>query len=85
MTKMTSSKKSRLVIEHLSFAYREKTVLCDVNLSFPLGQNWAIFGPNGAGKSTLMALAARHLQPLVGKVIYDGFKSSDLSYLPQQI
>ena len=32
-----------------------------------------------------MALAAHHLMPLEGKVIYEGFKNSNLSYLPQQV
>lgn len=52
------SKSSNTLIEvkHLFFAYEEKMVLKDINLSIEHGERIAVMGSNGAGKSTFFSI-----------------------------
>ena len=45
-----------LVLEHISKAYGEKTVLKDFSHTFPVGKRTCIMGPSGCGKTTLLRI-----------------------------
>ena len=45
-----------LVLEHISKAYGEKTVLKDFSHTFPAGKRTCIMGPSGCGKTTLLRI-----------------------------
>ncbi len=45
--------------EHVSFGYKEKTVIKDVSFHIPQGKVTALVGPSGSGKSTISKLIAR--------------------------
>jgi iron complex transport system ATP-binding protein len=55
----------------LSFSYREKPVLENVDLDIRKGEILGILGPNGCGKTTLLKLLNRNLHPMVGRVTMD--------------
>ena len=61
-----------LEIESIAFAYRDKTVLRDINLQLPPGRILALLGPNGAGKSTLIRCICGRLEPDSGRVLVAG-------------
>jgi ATP-binding cassette subfamily B protein len=45
--------------EHVSFGYKEETVIKDVSFHIPQGKVTALVGPSGSGKSTISKLIAR--------------------------
>ena len=59
-------------IKNLSFAYQEKDVLANINLTIPKGKTVALVGPSGGGKSTLMDLVPRFIEPRSGEIFIDG-------------
>ena len=67
-----SDVKGAIGFEHVTFAYREKPVLHDVDLLIPAGQIVAVVGETGAGKTTMARLMARFYDPTLGKVTLDG-------------
>jgi ATP-binding cassette subfamily B multidrug efflux pump len=70
--------RGQLVVKHLSFAYKDRTVLDDVSFELPAGGSLAIVGRTGSGKTTLSVLLAR-LQPTPrGSVFLDGVDVCDL-------
>ena len=52
----------------MSFAYVDKTLFQDVDLTLRAGARIALLGPNGAGKSTLIKLLVGELRPTSGKL-----------------
>src|SRR5574340_350701 len=54
--------------EKMGFAYGEKKLFQNVDLSLRAGARIALLGPNGAGKSTLVKLLVGELQPSSGKL-----------------
>ncbi|WP_374948752.1 ABC transporter ATP-binding protein [Mucilaginibacter sp.] len=58
--------------ENVTFAYQEKPVLQNVNISIPKGKSVALVGPSGGGKSTLMDLIPRFMDPQQGRITIDG-------------
>jgi ATP-binding cassette subfamily B protein len=61
-----------IAFEHVTFAYRDKPVLHDVDLRIPAGQIVALVGETGAGKSTMARLISRFYDPTEGRVTLDG-------------
>lgn len=61
-----------LTVEGISFSYREKPVLKDVNIEVRKGEIIGILGPNGCGKTTLLKLLNRNLKPQKGRVLMEG-------------
>ena len=68
-----------LRFEDISFAYRDRVILPDFELTIPAGQTVAVVGATGAGKTTLARLAARFWDPTEGRVLLDGIDVRDLS------
>ena len=70
-----------ITFENVTFRYpgTDRTVLEDVNLTFPAGSTVAIVGENGAGKSTIVKLLCRFYEPTSGRVLVDG---TDLGRVP---
>ncbi|WP_259068349.1 ABC transporter ATP-binding protein [Mucilaginibacter sp. X4EP1] len=64
--------KESLELKNVSFAYEDKIVLADVNLTVPKGKTVALVGPSGGGKSTLIDLLPRFIEPQTGEVLVDG-------------
>ncbi|MCA1841387.1 MAG: ABC transporter ATP-binding protein/permease, partial [Actinobacteria bacterium] len=62
----------RVTFEHVTFAYRDKSVLHDVTLDVPAGQTVALVGKTGAGKSTMAKMIARFYDPTEGTISIDG-------------
>ncbi|MGO4291867.1 ABC transporter ATP-binding protein [Chitinophaga sp. RAB17] len=58
--------------DNVSFAYGDKTILKNINLTIPKGSSVALVGPSGGGKSTLMDLIPRFMDPQGGGVLIDG-------------
>lgn len=57
-----------LVIEQVSQAFGERTVLDRIDLTVQNGETLAITGPSGSGKSTLLHIAAGLMRPDSGTV-----------------
>jgi len=57
---------------HVTFAYKDKTVLSDISMVVPKGKTVALVGPSGGGKSTLMDLIPRFIEPQSGEICIDG-------------
>lgn len=82
----------RLAARQLSFAYRGRVVLGDIDLELRPGEWLALLGPNGSGKSTLLRLLAGLLKPSRGGVYLDGkplgsysswARGQQIAFLPQ--
>ena len=61
-----------LAFENVTFAYRDKAVLHDIDIRIPAGQIVALVGETGAGKTTMARLMARFYDPTEGRVTLDG-------------
>ncbi len=58
-----------LSLEHVSFSYdEERTILSDVDMTFPPRSVTAIVGESGAGKSTVVSLLSGAVTPQAGTV-----------------
>lgn len=55
-------------VENLSFSYRSKIILQQLDFVVNHGEIMTILGPNGAGKSTLLRLLRGRLRPDVGYI-----------------
>ncbi len=62
----------KIEFKNVSFAYQDKAVLCDINLTVQKGKTVALVGPSGGGKSTLMDLIPRFVEPQCGEILIDG-------------
>ena len=82
----------RVVFDHVNFSYATKPdptnlVLRDINLVAEQGQTIALVGETGAGKSTMVNLIPRFYDVTSGKMLIDGFDTSEetLASLRRQI
>jgi len=65
--------------EDVTFGYRKKTVLPELELTIPAGQTVALVGATGAGKTTIARLLARLYDPLGGSIRLDGIDLRQLA------
>jgi ABC-type multidrug transport system fused ATPase/permease subunit len=65
-------------LKELSFSYRNKVILSNINLSLPKNQTYAFVGESGSGKTTLVNLIAGLMPPSGGKILLNGINYSDL-------
>ena len=71
--------KEVIVLDRVSFSFRGRSILNDINLTINVGDFFALFGPSGAGKSTLLNIITGHLKPDRGKVFLMGENISELN------
>ena len=71
--------KGAIAFEQVTFAYRDKPVLHDVDLKIPAGQIVAVVGETGAGKTTMARLMARFYDPTEGRLTLDGVDLRSIS------
>ncbi len=76
---LMSDAKGAIDFEHVTFAYRDKAVLHDVDLRIPAGQIVAVVGETGAGKTTMARLMARFYDPTTGRLTLDGVDLRDIA------
>jgi subfamily B ATP-binding cassette protein MsbA len=57
--------------KNVSFAYQDREVLKNINLTVPKGKTVALVGPSGGGKSTLMDMIPRFIEPQAGQILID--------------
>ena len=65
--------------EHVTFAYRDRPVVHDLDLDVAAGQVVAIVGETGAGKTSMARLIARFYDPTLGRVTLDGVDMRDVA------
>lgn len=64
--------KDFIVIDQVSFSYKDKVVLCNVQLKLEKGSSYALIGKSGSGKTTLLNLITGFLKPHSGSIMIDG-------------
>jgi len=67
-------------LDHVSFAYDDRTIIDDVTLDIKEKTTTAIVGPSGGGKTTLTSLIARFWDVKSGKVTLGGRDVRDYSF-----
>ena len=67
----------RLVLRGVSHAYRELSVLQDIDLVAAPGEVLVLVGPSGCGKSTLLGIMGGMLSPSAGTVRVEGAVADD--------
>ena len=63
---------NEIVLDHVSFRYKDELVLQDINLSISKGKTIALVGESGSGKSTLGDLLPRFYDVSDGEIRIDG-------------
>jgi subfamily B ATP-binding cassette protein MsbA len=66
-----------IAYDRVNFAYDDRPVLEDINLTVRKGEMVALVGPSGAGKSTLLNLLPRFYEVSQGTVLIDGMDIRD--------
>ncbi|MGS2776599.1 ABC transporter ATP-binding protein [Robertmurraya sp. GLU-23] len=76
-----------LELQNVSFFYRNKKILDDLNLFIKHGEFVTILGPSGSGKSTIFQLIGGLQAPQSGSIILEGNditgNRGHISYMPQ--
>jgi zinc transport system ATP-binding protein len=76
-----------IILDKISFAYKHRNVLEDVDLLIKKGEFASIVGPNGGGKTTLLKLLLGLIKPDKGQIRIFGKSPSNarqqIGYMPQ--
>lgn len=82
-------------LENITFKYEnsEKEILCNANMSIPMGKSIGVIGTSGAGKTTAIDILLGILVPEKGEVLADGVNIANnmgawhkkIGYIPQMI
>ena len=81
-----------ILVENLSFSYKNAQIFRDLNLKFSAGKITALIGESGAGKSTLLKILAGILIQNGGEIFWNEISTSrmekisllsKISYVPQ--
>lgn len=59
-------------MSHVTYGYDDRLLFDNVNFQVASGELLHLRGPNGSGKTTLLKLLAGLIQPLEGKISYQG-------------
>lgn len=70
--------KQTIEFQQVDFAYGEKNILKNINLTIEKGKTIALVGPSGGGKSTLVDLIPRFMDVTSGQILFDGTDLRDL-------
>jgi ABC-type multidrug transport system fused ATPase/permease subunit len=70
--------RNKIELRNVSFAYGEKQILKDINLTIEKGKTIALVGSSGAGKSTLADLIPRFHDVTSGEILLDGNNIKEL-------
>ena len=73
------SKFEGMAMREVSFAYRDKKILSDIDVDIRPGRVVRIAGPSGIGKSTLLKLLMRFWDPQSGRVSISGLDLHDVN------
>ena len=85
--------RGKIEFKNITFKYRRKNVLTDLNLVIKPGERVGIVGMSGAGKTTLVNLLMRFYDPNHGTILIDGQDIAtvsqnslrdNISYIPQE-
>lgn len=68
-----------MAMREMSFAYRDKKILSDIDVDIRPGRVVRIAGPSGMGKSTLLKLLMRFWDPQSGRVTISGLDLRDVN------
>lgn len=69
----------KIEFKAVDFAYDQRSVLNNFDLTLNKGDRLLLKGPSGSGKSTVILLACGVAVPQSGEVLYDGRSSKDVS------
>lgn len=71
---------SEIRFEGVTFGYRNRAIIRDLDLIIPRGSKIGIAGPSGSGKSTLINLLFRFYDPQRGSIKIDGLDLRQMSF-----
>ena len=71
--------RGKIEFRNVSFKYKRKWVLRNLNLTINPGQRVGLVGASGAGKSTLVNLLMRFYEPNQGQILIDGQDIRDVT------
>lgn len=72
-------KSGRIEFRNVSFKYKRKWVLRNLNLTINSGERVGLVGGSGAGKTTLVNLLLRFYEPTQGEILIDGQNIRDVT------
>ncbi len=74
-----------ITCQNLALGYDGREIIQDLSFTVSRGDYLCIVGVNGSGKSTLMRTILGLQKPIAGQILTgDGFRASQIGYLPQQ-